>query len=206
MILKKDNSNSNLPLSSLSLVQKQPKPLEDIQHKNLIEKCLHGDMRAQHKLFHLYVKAMYNTVLRIVPATDEAEDIVQEGFIKAFTKLDQYKHSATFGAWLKRIMVNTALNSIKKYSPEFTPLEVLAENSDEADVDRIKGMPTPTEINHEVQKLPEGCRIIFTLHLIEGYEQKEVAKMLSVSTSTVKTQYRRARILLRERLNAKGYE
>ncbi len=180
--------------------------MEDNQHKILIEKSLKGDSHAQHRLFHLYIKAMYNTVLRIVPATDEAEDIVQEGFIKAFTKLDQFRYTSTFGAWLKRIMVNTALNSLKKRSPEFTHLEVAADNADETDKDWTDEMPDPAEINKEVKKLPEGCRVIFTLHLIEGYEQKEVAEMLNVSSSTVKTQYRRARLLLRERLNAKGYE
>ncbi len=180
--------------------------MEDPHHQNLIEKSLKGDSRAQHRLFHLYVKAMYNTVLRIVPEVDEAEDVVQEGFIKAFTKLDQFKNTSTFGAWLKRIMVNTALNSIKKYSPEFTDLEALAQNVAEADDVWAGKMPNPAEINAEVKKLPKGCRVVFTLHLLEGYEQKEVAEMLNISTSTVKTQYRRARLLLRERLNAQGYE
>lgn len=180
--------------------------MEDPQHQNLIEKSLKGDSRAQHRLFHLYVKAMYNTVLRIVPEADEAEDVVQEGFIKAFSKLEQFRNSSTFGAWLKRIMVNTALNAIKKYSPEFTDLEVLTDNVNEAAEDWTNGMPSPAEINQEVKKLPKGCRVVFTLHLIEGYEQKEVAEMLNISTSTVKTQYRRARLLLRERLNAQGYE
>lgn len=165
-----------------------------------------GDSRAQHRLFHLYVKAMYNTVLRIVPEVEEAEDVVQEGFIKAFSKLDQFRNTSTFGAWLKRIMVNTALNSLKKYSPEFTDMEVLTDSANNTDEDWTNGMPSPAEINKEVKKLPKGCRVIFTLHLIEGYEQKEVAEMLNVSTSTVKTQYRRARLLLKERLNAQGYE
>ncbi len=180
--------------------------MEDNQHKILIEKSLKGDSRAQHRLFHLYVKAMYNTVLRIVPEVEEAEDVVQEGFIKAFTRLDQFRGTSTFGAWLKRIMVNTALNSLKKYSPELTDMEVLTESANDTDEDWTNGMPSPAEINNEVKKLPKGCRVIFTLHLIEGYEQKEVAEMLNVSTSTVKTQYRRARLLLKERLNAQGYE
>ncbi len=180
--------------------------MEDHNHQILIDKSLKGDSRAQHRLFHLYVKAMYNTVLRIVPEVNEAEDVVQEGFIKAFTKLDQFRNTSTFGAWLKRIMVNTALNSLKKYSPEFTDLEVLANNVEDVDTDWTGAMPGPIEINTEVKKLPKGCRVVFTLHLLEGYEQKEVADMLNISTSTVKTQYRRARLLLKERLNAQGYE
>lgn len=173
------------------------------QHQKLIEKSLRGDSRAQHRLFHLYVKAMYNTVLRIVPEPTEAEDIVQEGFIKAFAKLNQYRSEASFGSWLKRIMVNGALNSLKKYSPEFTDLELVEDQVEEADW--TDNFPRPDQINEEIKKLPNGCRTIFTLYLLEGYEQSEIAEMLTISLSTVKTQYRRAKILLRERLNASEY-
>lgn len=178
--------------------------MEENLQQDLINKCLKGDSLAQYRLFDLYVKAMYNTVLRLVEDKMEAEDIVQEGFVKAFTKLEQFKGNSSFGAWLKRIMVNMALDSLKKKSLEIVPfpvneaaIEEEPHNHDEDDF-----MPNPTLVNEQILKLPKGCRMIFTLYQVEGYEQKQVAEMLGVSLSTVKTQYRRARLLLKERLMA----
>lgn len=145
---------------------------------------------------------MYNTVLRLVADKMEAEDIVQEGFVKAFTKLEQFKGNSSFGAWLKRIMVNMALDSLKKKSLEIVPYPVnetaIEEEPNNHDEDGL--MPNPKLVSEQILKLPKGCRMIFTLHQVEGYEQKQVAEMLGISLSTVKTQYRRARLLLKERL------
>lgn len=175
--------------------------MEENQTKYLIEKCLSGDPLSQHRLFNLYIKAMYNTVFRLTGNEHQAQDVVQEGFIKAFSRMQQFNHQATFGAWLKRIMINTALDSLKKYSPEFTDLEIVQNHSDENDGDHAS-FPSPKVVNEEILKLPEGCRIVFTLYQLEGYEQSEIAKELGISVSTVKTQYRRARLLLKERLMA----
>lgn len=170
---------------------------DQIQH--LINQCRRNDRLAQHRLFNQYVKAMYNTALRLMKNEHDAHDIVQEGFIKAFTKIDQYRNDANFGAWLKRIMVNTALDKLKQNSPEFTNLQVAIENST-IDEPEISEFPSSQVINNEIRKLPEGCRVIFTLYQMEGYEQAQIATELGVSVSTVKTQYRRARLLLKERL------
>ncbi|WP_417603567.1 RNA polymerase sigma factor [Owenweeksia hongkongensis] len=176
--------------------------MEENLQQDLINKCLKGDSLAQYRLFDLYVKAMYNTVLRLVENKMEAEDIVQEGFVKAFGKLDQFKGNSTFGAWLKRIMVNQALDSLKRKSLEIVPFPVneTAFEDDNSFEENNDLMPSPAVVNEQILKLPKGCRMIFTLYQIEGYEQKQVAEMLDVSLSTVKTQYRRARLLLKERL------
>ena len=175
--------------------------MEENQTKYLIEKCLNGDPLAQHRLFNLYVKGMYNVVFRLTGNEQEAQDVVQEGFIKAFSRMRQFKHQSTFGAWLKRIMINTALDSLKKHKPEFTDLQMALNHTDEQEVESSHFLH-PELVNEEILKLPEGCRVIFTLYQLEGYEQSEIAEELSISVSTVKTQYRRARLLLKERLMA----
>lgn len=173
--------------------------MEENQIQHLINQCRKNDRLAQHRLFNQYVKAMYNTALRLIQNEHDAHDVVQEGFIKAFTKIDQYKSEASFGAWLKRIVVNTALDKLKQTSPEFTNLQVVIENNQAEEVE-ISGFPKAELVNQEILKLPEGCRVVFTLYQLEGYAQSEIAQKLGVSLSTVKTQYRRARLLLKERL------
>ena len=165
----------------------------------LVERCKKGDPLAQHRLFHQYVKAMYNTVLRLVESEFEAQDVVQEGFIKAFDRLEQFRFRSTFGAWLKRIMINCALDRLRRNLPEFTDLEQVTNDTIESDATET-ALPAPEVVNEEILRLPGGCRQVLSLYLIEGYSQKEVAQELGISVSTVKTQYRRARQLLKERL------
>lgn len=148
---------------------------------------------------------MYNTVLRIVSDAYLADDVVQEGFIKAFDKLETYRAEASFGSWLKRIMVNTALNTLKKKKLELANLEVVENTADpetHLEVSYWKETPSVEHLNQLIQELPKGCRVIFTLYQLEGYEQKEVAEIVGISLSTVKTQYKRAKELLRQQLTA----
>ncbi len=170
----------------------------------LIQLSLKGDQLAQHQLFHLYVAAMYNTVLRLVENEMEAQDIVQEGFIKAFGRLDQFRYRSTFGAWLKRIMINCALDRLRKNLPQHLAIDRIADLEEGEGNDPL--MPSPEVVNQEILKLPQGCRQVLSLYLIEGYDQKEIAKDLGISLSTVKSQYRRAKLLLRERLTQLKHE
>lgn len=142
---------------------------------------------------------MYNTVLRLVDSEFEAQDVVQEGFIRAFDKLEQFRYRSSFGAWLKRIMINCALDRLRKNIPEFTDLERVIEEASENEMESLN-LPSPEVINREILNLPRGCRQVFSLYLLEGYDQKQVADELGISVSTVKTQYRRAKQLLKERL------
>lgn len=131
----------------------------------------------------------------------EAEDIVQEGFVKAFANLDQWRADSSFGAWLKRIMVNTALEQLRKNKLELTELNKVEEFSAEAEETWTNPPPDMKRVNAEIQKLPKGCRLVFTLYLVEGYDQKEVSDILKISLSTVKSQYHRAKKLLRNALS-----
>ena len=160
---------------------------------------------AQHRLFHAYVKGMYSTAMRIVQQQDEAEDVVQEAFIKAFAKLSSFKEEGSFGSWLKRIVVNTALNKVNRRKIAWVGISEeeheLADPESEVLIDNSVEQPSPERIKQHIAQLPEGCKLVFNLHLLEGYPQKEVAGMLNISVSTVKSQYHRAKRLLKESLS-----
>lgn len=159
---------------------------------SLIQRCLGHDRAAQYELYGRYSQAMYSTAVRILGQTDEAEDALQESFFNAFTNLNKYKGSASFGAWLKRITVNVCLNKLRKRKLKWIELDfdlVEEEHDVQPDLD-VK------RINEVIQKLPTGCRAVFVLKAIEGYSHEEIADELKISLSTSKSQYIRAKNLL----------
>lgn len=171
----------------------------------MVRRCVGGDSRAQQLLYRKYVKAMYNVVLRMVSAKMDAEDVTQELFVKVFRNLQHFNGESSLGAWIKRIAINAALNHIRKNkrmkwmdlekSPEPVEPQSLLNN------DPIQHLDMKT-IHVAIRKLPEGCRVVFNLYLLEGYQHKEIAQLLDISESTSKTQYRRAKQLLRQRLKS----
>jgi RNA polymerase sigma-70 factor (ECF subfamily) len=175
-------------------------------HQGLIDKSLEGDESAQNRLYMLYSKAMYNSCLRITNDEDDAKDVLQEAFISAFRNLSSYKGEAAFGAWLKRIVVNKAINHIKKRQLETASLDMdqhdLAPENDPLEQD----INYSTErIRQAIQKLPKGYRVVFSLYLLEGYDHQEIADILGITVSTSKSQYNRAKKKLRELLNEEAY-
>ncbi len=173
----------------------------------LIAASLSGDQRAAHRLYTRYVNAMYHTVIRMVPKVAEAEDVLQDAFIQVFQKLDTFKGDSTLGAWIKRICVNMALNHLRKAGRvSFLALETADLEAQPAkQEEESSGFPMDVKVIHRsIKELPEGCRVVFSLHLLEGYQHQEIAEILGISVSTSKTQYRRARQLLRDKLNAKS--
>lgn len=151
----------------------------------------------------MHVKQAYNTVLRIVNEPYAAEDVVQEGFVKAFKHIKKFKGEAQFSTWLMRIMINTALNKLQLKKQEW--LSITADEEKLPDPISLndsleEGSLTLAVINKHIADLPKGCRVVFTLYLIEGYDQVEIAEILDISISTVKSQYQRARRLLQQSL------
>jgi RNA polymerase sigma factor (sigma-70 family) len=172
-------------------------------HKELIEKCKYGDQKAQFQIYKLYYKAMYNTSLRIVNNPMEAEDIMQESFLTAFEKINTFPGTASFGAWLKEIVINRSIDSIKKQR------KVIFEYIDsfQMEVNISIDDPTPdsktdlkvNEAMEAIKRLPDGFRIILSLHLLEGYNHQEISEILSVSPVTSRSQFSRAKqMILRE--------
>lgn len=146
---------------------------------------------------------MFNVVMRLVPQREDAEDILQDAFIKAFTHIRKFDGSRTFGVWLKKIVLNTAISALKKRKLSFIEWD---ENIDaeSAEVDSIPGLE-PGQLHEAVKRLPEGARVVFTLHLLEGYKHQEVAEILDISLSTSKSQYIRAKKMLKEELQNTYY-
>ena len=143
---------------------------------------------------------MYNTIVRMVPDRGDAEDILQETFIKVFRKIDTFKGESTLGAWIKRIAINASLNYIRSNKNNlFQNIDDQFDLSDNSDIDTTPPVELSL-IQNAIKKLPEGSRVVFNLFLIEGYQHKEIAKILDISESTSKSQYQRARRLLQVKL------
>ncbi len=169
------------------------------EERTLIKGCLKGNQSAQMKLYNKYVQAMYNIVIRMHPHPMDAEDILQDSFVKVFRNLSSFNGESTLGAWIKRIVINTCLNFLRKNKRlSFIQMEGAGEFSEEMEE---KGTSIDmASIHHAIKQLPEGCRVIFSLHLLEGYQHKEIAKILDITESTSKSQYHRAKRLLRNHL------
>lgn len=165
-------------------------------HQHLIDGSKNGDRKAQKGLFDLYNKAMFNIGVRLLGNLDDAADITQETFIDVFTKIDQYQGKATFGAWIKRIMINKSINHLNRRTIHYslTDNDALEEEVELHDDEREKLM---YQLNESISTLPEGCRVIFTLYYFEGYDHEEISTILGISLSTSKSQLSRARQLLR---------
>ena len=174
------------------------------RHLELVEACRKGDRKAQFEIYRLYNVAMYNTALRIVGDSDDAEDVMQEAFLKAFAKLGTYRKEVSFGAWLKRIVINKSLDFLRLKREQLS-LEDAAEVGEM--VDEPSGVPEVEyrveEIKKAIYDLPEGYRIVLSLILLEGYDHEEVSTILNISNATSRTQYHRAKKKLIELLKKK---
>lgn len=172
-------------------------------HDELIARCKAGDQAAHQKLYKAYAKAMFNVGFRITRSEEEAQDVLQEAFISAFKNLDSYRGDATFGAWLKRIVVNKSLNVVNKRKmdpiPDNDEWDIAEEHDDSEYMDGV----TVELVKKCIDKLPDGYRNVLSLYLIEGYDHQEIAEILGFTESTSKSQLNRAKAKLRELLSKK---
>jgi RNA polymerase sigma factor (sigma-70 family) len=178
---------------------------------NLIERCKKSDKNAQLDLYKAYYRAMYNTAHRILKDNFEAEDIMQEAFLTAFTKLHTFKGEVTFGAWLKRIVINKSLTQLKKNKRyQDVKMEVITNDKIEEEVIDYKVL-NPKKILNTLQSLKDNYRVVLTLNLIEGYDYEEIAQILNYTNENVRTTVSRAKkklkqVLLTENIKAQVYE
>jgi len=173
-------------------------------HKDLIEQSKKGKRKAQTKIYNLYSRSMFNICVRMSNSFEEAEDLLQDSFSEAFYKLDTFTYKSSFGAWLKRIVVNKCINALKAKQIDLTYTETVNELSteDESSEEDFKDLQVK-QILAALKQLPEGYRAVFSLYLIEGYTHPEIAEIMEISASTSKTQYLRAKKKLIEILNQK---
>jgi RNA polymerase sigma factor (sigma-70 family) len=174
------------------------KTLYENIHQEIIDQCREGSQKAQFQLYKLYYRPMFSICMRIVNNATEAEDVMQEAFLNAFTKLDTYKGEVSFGAWLKRIVINRSLDYLKKQKVKFDEINEKTNQLPDYQME-IKEV-NMTVIKDAIQKLPDGYRVVLSLFLIEGYDHEEISEILGISNSNSRTQYLRAKNKLRELL------
>ena len=157
-----------------------------------------NQLKSTEALFKSYGRGMYNICYRMIGNKQDAEDVLQDAFYKAYTKIGSLRSKDSFGAWIRQIVVNECLLFLRS-RVYFTELEAAEKQPDDDDYHWMK-MISMQRINDEIRKLPDGCRIVFNLFLLENYSHREIATMLEISESTSKSQYQRARQLLRNQL------
>lgn len=169
-----------------------------LSEQELIDGCRKGDRSVQKALYERYCQKMTVVCMRYSKTTAEAEDILQEGFVKVFQGIKNFRQESKLETWITRIMVNTALNLQRKklYLFPMVDVEELDLPQEELSVSTIHF----TQLLEMIQSLPQGCQIVFNLFAIEGYNHKEIADLLKISEGTSKSQYARARSLLQQKL------
>ena len=169
-----------------------------------------GERGAQYQLYRLYSKAMFNVCMRVLNRAEEAEDVLQDAFLDAFTHLHQFRQQSTFGAWLKQIVVNKAISQLRSQRVKWVELESLQNVENEYDIEDNCYDADDAELNVErirqaLRLLPGGYRVVLSLYLFEGYDHEEISGLLGISESTSRTQYMRAKQKLIEVIKNKLY-
>lgn len=164
-------------------------------YDDLVERCKQGSSLSFKELYLQYAKAVFNTSLRIVNNVTDAEDIVQESFIDAFRNIEGFNYQSTFGAWIKRIVINKSINFLRNKKLKLIEINQtnISEPENDKEFDEAENEFKVAEIKKAVSRLPDGYRTVFTLNAFEGYDYEEIAEILKISSSTARTQYHRAK-------------
>ena len=172
-----------------------------MQEDKLIQACLRGKSSAQRQLYELHRTSMFMLCLRYMPTREDAEDVLQEGFIKVFRDLKQFdRKRGQLKYWMKRVFINTALEHLRS-KKRFFPTEEINPNSDlHAVNDEVFSRMSVKELIQLIKRLPTGYRVVFNMYVIEGYSHKEIAEKLNVSVSTSKSQLFKAKAMLRKQI------
>ena len=164
-----------------------------------IQACLQGDAQSQSELYHRYAAKLYAICLRYMGEPDTARDMLQDTWIKVFTKLGEFKAQGSFEGWLRRIAVTTCLDSIKSDRMRFST-DIEEHSSLQDDAPSLDSKMDAGKLLKLIEQLPVGYRVVFNLFAIEGYGHSEIAALLSISENTSKSQLFKARKWLQERL------
>ena len=162
----------------------------------LVHRSRAGDARSFQLLYKRYSKAMYNTALRILGNTADAEDVLQEAFMDAYGNLDRFEEQSTFGVWLKKIVVYKSINQLKKKKPVLVEAPDVWDKEDSLPEDPDTETLQVHRIREAMVQLAPGFRAVLSLYLFEGYDQEEIAGILGVTHATVRTQYVRGKARL----------
>jgi len=166
----------------------------------LVNECIKGNPKAQKALFDKFAPKMFSVCLRYMKKSDEAEDVLQDSFVKIFQKLSDFKNEGVLEGWIRRIVVNSCLDQIRKNTKFLNDIQAeeveykLDQNS------FIAENLMAEDLMNLIQKMPDGYRLVFNMFAIEGYSHQEIASQLGITESTSKSQYLRARAYLRDRI------
>lgn len=166
-----------------------------ISDTDLIEGCIQGNRKMQQALYDRFASKMYGVCLRYAGNTDEAQDILQEGFIKIFKKIGSFRSEGSFEGWVRRIFVNTSIEHFRKKN-YLQPITEKEEDTVEGKYLSVLDTLAEKDIISLVQQLSPGYRTVFNMYVIEGYTHKEIADMLGISEGTSKSQLSRAKLIL----------
>jgi len=174
-----------------------PERNQNIAEIDLIKGCISSDRRMQEELYRRFSPRMYAVCLRYAGNAEEAEDILQEGFIKVFKKMDSFRNEGSFEGWIRRIFVNTAIEHFrrKKY---LLPVTEKEENTIEGKYTSVLDELGAKDILALIQELSPGYRTVFNMYVVEGYTHKEIADQLGISEGTSKSQLSRAKVILQD--------
>ncbi|MGR3810615.1 RNA polymerase sigma factor [Jiulongibacter sp. NS-SX5] len=166
------------------------------KNTELVKRCIHGDRKAQYELYRLYSRAMLSTCMRFIKQQEEAEDVLQEAFIDAFTKMSSFRMESSFGLWLKQIVVNKSINYLRAKKLELVDIEdhkYKIEPEEPLHIDEEDLAYQVESVSKAMEHLPAGYRTVLNMYLFEGYDHEEIAHYLDISESTSRTQYMRAK-------------
>ena len=167
---------------------------------SLVNECLKGNSRAQKALFDKFAPKMLSVCLRYMKNPEKAEDALQDGFIKVFTNLLNFNNSGVLEGWIRRIIVNTCLDELKKNKKLLLNISVEEVEYKLESNDFVQEQMMADDLMKLIQNMPEGYRVVFNMFAIEGYAHQEIATQLGISESTSKSQYLRARAYLKQRI------
>jgi RNA polymerase sigma factor (sigma-70 family) len=168
-----------------------------INDADLIKGCINNDRRMQEELYTRFAPKMYAVCLRYAGNAEEAEDILQEGFIKIFKKLSSFRSEGSFEGWIRRIFVNTSIEHFRRKT-YLQPISEQEENTTEGKSLSVLDSLAEKDLIHLIQQLSPGYRTVFNMYVVEGYTHKEIGELLGISEGTSKSQLSRAKVILQE--------
>jgi RNA polymerase sigma factor (sigma-70 family) len=175
-----------------------------MEMEQIIRGCLNGNRNAQKQFYEHFAPKMMGVCLRYADDVEMAEDFLQEGFIKVFASLKSFRSEGSVGAWVRKVMVNTALEILRKNDVLKHSVDIETAYSVSDDIPDAFRQLTTAELLEHIQALPAGFRTVFNLFAIEGYAHQEIAGMLGISEGTSKSQYARAKVWLQKRIGERN--
>lgn len=171
-----------------------------ISETDLIKGSIAGDRRMQEELYRRFAPKMYAVCLRYANNTDDAQDLLQEGFIKVYKNLHRFRAEGSFEGWVRRVFVNTSIEHFRKKSAQLSSVSEKEENTiEDSDITALDSLAEKDIINI-VQELSPGYRTVFNLYVVEGYSHKEIGELLGISEGTSKSQLARAKSILQKKV------